>query len=273
MSRAISIVGFGPGRERANDFKGETWGINLAHQFLTKYDRWYQIHPKNWMGQGDQFGRDPSHMQFLKDCKVPVYMIDKDERVPQSVRYPLEDVAAAIKRPYLTSTVAYAIAHAIYEKVDSITLFGVHLNASVEYFYQRASIEWLLGLAEGRGIEVALPEDCPLLKAPLYARDPNDLQMVALARYEQWCLRYMKEWGDWYSLVGAWKEALDPERKKFIMQNMENRVADVNGCLGGIKEAADWLAMFGGIATGRFTPPPIQMPDPLTEFVPEPLPA
>ena len=272
--RSVAIVGFAkPSRELANQEpkEVEVWGLNTGHEFLTRYDRWFQLHPKNWKGPEtlDLFGRDPIHLEFLKTCAVPVYMQHKDERIPTSIEYPLQAVCESVGTGYFTSSVAYMIGLALHEKVDEIKLFGVNASSSFEYFKQKACIEYLLGLAKGRGIKVTLTPDCPLLKAPLYATDPNDMEMVMHERISQWKGRYMKEWGDWYSTYGAWREALDPERKKFLFQVMESRVADVNACMGGIREAQSILAMFGGLDTVQFNPPMLLKPDDVP--TPEPI--
>ena len=196
-------------------------------------------------------------------------MQNVDERVPTSIKYPIQEVCESVGTAYFTSSPAYAIGLAIHEKVDEIKLFGINNSSSIEYFKQKACIEYLLGLARGRGIQVTLTADCPLLKAPLYASDTNDMEMVMLERLAQWKGRYMKEWGDWYATYGAWREALDNERKQFLFQVMESRVADVNACMGGIREAQGILAMFGGLDTVQFNPPQILKPDDIP--TPEPL--
>ena len=69
--------------------------------------------------------------------------------------------------------------------------------------------------------------------------------------------------------MGAWREALDPSRKEFLKNVMDSNLAGVNSCLGGIHEAQGMLAMFGGLDTVAFTPPPITLPDEIP--VPDPV--
>jgi hypothetical protein len=100
----------------------------------------------------------------------PVYMIRPDERIPNSRAYPLTEVIADIGRPYLTSSVAYAIALAIHERAEEIGLWGVDMAVGTEYQTQRPGCEWLIGLAMGRGIRITLPDGCNLLSGELYGR-------------------------------------------------------------------------------------------------------
>jgi len=60
--------------------------------------------------------------------------------------------------------VAYMMALAISENYDEINIFGVDMVADDEFGYQKPNMEYLIGLAEGRGIIVNIQEKSPLLK-------------------------------------------------------------------------------------------------------------
>ena len=49
---------------------------------------------------------------------------------------------------------AYMLALAIYEGVDKVGIWGVDLHCDSEYSYQRPNMEYLIGLARGRGMKV-----------------------------------------------------------------------------------------------------------------------
>ena len=77
--------------------------------------------------------------------------------VPTSVQYPLFRVLFDVckGKEYIVGTANYAIAYAIYsEKYDEINLFGVNLIAWEEWAYQRPNAEYLIGIAETKGIKV-----------------------------------------------------------------------------------------------------------------------
>lgn len=182
--RRVCIVGAaGPSNRRANylESRVELWAMNLCHRFLTvKADRWFQLHPRNWRadewGPGNEdyereavraFGRPPDHLEFLKNCGIPVYMQEKNADIPTSVRYPLGEIASKF-RPYFTSTIPYMIALALHEDVDEIGLLGIYLTSTQEYSAHRPCVEYWLGVAKGMGVRVVLPDDCDLTRAPLY---------------------------------------------------------------------------------------------------------
>jgi hypothetical protein len=103
------------------------------------------------------------HVGGLRMAKVPVYMLDKQDDIAQSVRYPIEEVTKLIGKatskptPYLESSIAYMLALAILEGVDRVGIWGVDLHCESEYAYQRPNLEYLIGLARGRGIKVFIP--------------------------------------------------------------------------------------------------------------------
>ncbi len=102
--------------------------------------------------------------------KVPVVMLDAQPDIKMSVRYPIEEVTRLIGKtangtPYLESSIAYMMAMAILELKpgDKIGIWGVDLHCDSEYAYQRPNLEYLIGLARGRGIRVIVPPQSALL--------------------------------------------------------------------------------------------------------------
>jgi hypothetical protein len=79
------------------------------------------------------------------------------------VDYPLKAVVADLGRAYFECTVAYMIALAIHEKAERIGLWGCHFTGRTEFQWQRPSVTWLIGLAEGRGIPVEVCPGTPLM--------------------------------------------------------------------------------------------------------------
>ncbi len=92
---------------------------------------------------------------------VPIYMQRKHPEIPRSVEYPLEDALTAFGRCF-TSSASYLIALAIMEEFETIGVWGIHLTARSVYSRQRPGVEYLLGVARARGIDVYLPPNSPL---------------------------------------------------------------------------------------------------------------
>lgn len=109
------------------------------------------------------------HVAGLRMSKVPIYMLEQHDDIPQCVRYPVEEItklvgtATSKKTPYLESSIAYMLALAIYEKVDRVGIWGVDLHCESEYAYQRPNLEYLIGLARGKGVKVFIPPQSTLL--------------------------------------------------------------------------------------------------------------
>ena len=191
--RRICISGFSElSREWANEQPDdvEIWGSNESHIFLKRYDRWFQMHPRNWNQEKvvasngkfalDTYGRGQPHVDWLTQCGVPVYMQAIDERISTSVVYPLGTITEAmgvpnidgIKFPYLTSTMAYMLALALHEGVGEIRLAGIEMALGTEYVHQKPCLEFYLGMAIGKGVNVVRsPMGSGMLAAPLYAVD------------------------------------------------------------------------------------------------------
>lgn len=163
--RKVALVGYASSsRDLApyDDPEWEVWGVNQLYRFIPRADRWFEIH-SNWREEGTS-GVVPvaEYEQWLKQCSIPIYMQDFDPSIPHSVRYPKERYVAAFG-DYRTSTIAYMLGLAILEEFETIGLYGIELQVGTEYFHQRMCVEYLIGIAKGRGIRIVLPDNCTLL--------------------------------------------------------------------------------------------------------------
>ena len=156
----------------------EVWGMNLLHNrpwFKTKdVTRWFQMHPK-WIFTQDNVHK---HWEWLqKEHPFPIYMHMVYDDIPSSVKYPLREIQNNLTNivrgetpvnKIFSSSFSYQIALAIHENFERIEIYGVSLLSISEYAYQRESLSYWMGKADGLGIEVWLPETCALLIHPLY---------------------------------------------------------------------------------------------------------
>lgn len=178
LTRRVVILGAaGPSNRWANDLEDdiELWAMNMCHRFLTRpAQRWFQMHHRMHNRESGHppghFGRPLDHEEYLAALEIPVYMQRVDPLIPYSVEYPLTEVSGAFGG-YFTSTVAYMLALALYEGVDEIGLLGIYMNNGEEYREQRSCVEYYLGIAKAARVNIVLPTDSTLTKAPLYAYD------------------------------------------------------------------------------------------------------
>ena len=91
-------------------------------------------------------------------------MMDKESDVPASCRFPKEEILDKFRR-YFTNSISWEIALAIYEGFKKIYIYGVDMAQDSEYAFERPSVEYFCGYAEGAGIELVVPEKSDLLKS------------------------------------------------------------------------------------------------------------
>ena len=252
--RTIAIIGSnGATRDLVNAEPDSTeiWGQNSSHGWLERpATRWFQVHPRDWHGdKAGTYGRGLPHLEFLRSFKGTVYTLFPDERIPNAVRYPFDEVVASMPkaRKYLCSTFGYSVAMAIYEKVDVLKVFGCDLITTPEFVHERPNMEYLLGLAEGRGIDVHIPEKSLLLKGPLYPYLDDD-RIAAIARVKDQKTTYMKYWMAFATAYGHLAEAekaKDAGRVEQIELTLSRITARVHEAAGGYNEAGRRLQELG----------------------------
>lgn len=158
-SRQVAVVAKGPTAVLApfHDPSWEIWG--LIQVDYPRVDRLFDVH-----SPGHEAPRRGEHAARAAERGISVCcdpgVVDRFEN---ATPYPLDAVVADMGRCYFECSMAYMIALAIHERVSRIGLWGIHLTTSDEYVNQRTNIAWLIGLAEGRGIEVEISPGAPLL--------------------------------------------------------------------------------------------------------------
>jgi len=167
--RGVAIVGGAPEDPAWSDFvlgrsDVDYWGFN---ELYCKYPgmpwaRWFELHANRW--DRDYPTPAEEHIKALAALQVPVYMWQVHPAIPNSVVYPAYGVTCQFGR-YATGSAAWLIALAIWEKRPSIYMYGINTSLSDEYRAQRSCLEYYIGWARGKGIEVHLSPTCDLLKA------------------------------------------------------------------------------------------------------------
>ncbi|MBC8552690.1 MAG: hypothetical protein H8D23_23930 [Candidatus Brocadiales bacterium] len=195
----IAIIGFSAtSYDQApwHDPTWEKWGMPWDAKGWRRYDRLFEMHsPILWDVQladpliefwdGEKFhrklhrplnyyvgeGDEPSILvAAANDPKVKLYVQTgiPEDRVKDNkglIEYPFERVIDKIGADYFQSSVAYALALAIAgEHTSEIGLWGIDVHGDEEWSYQRACIEYLVGIARGMGINVFIPESSALCK-------------------------------------------------------------------------------------------------------------
>lgn len=83
----------------------------------------------------------------------------KYEEIPLSEEFPLTDVVKRFGAPYFTNTICYMIAYALMQGAKEIEIFGVNQASASEYSYEKAGVEYWLGIANGMGVKIIINGD------------------------------------------------------------------------------------------------------------------
>lgn len=154
----------------------ELWSVNnLFEKFPNvTFSRWYEIHViekrdgsyfrrgyLNYPIYGEQSVEE--YMRKLDDLGITVFMQKKWKEIKKSEVFPFEKIMGEFGS-YMGCSFAWMVAQIMQEGADEIRFFGVPLDGN-EYYYQRPSVEFLLGRAIERGIKVTNDETSKLLTA------------------------------------------------------------------------------------------------------------
>jgi hypothetical protein len=171
----VCIVGYADNSRHLawyDDPDCEIWGVNMLYRFIPRMDRLFQIH-KDW-GDRTKWAPGHDHAKWIREAPIPTYMIAPEADLPRSVAYPYRWVQEQLGLAgesdipgsgldYFTSTIAYMYALAIAEGFTTIGIYGIDLIIGREYFFEKACVEFYMGLAHGRGISIQRPANSALL--------------------------------------------------------------------------------------------------------------
>jgi hypothetical protein len=159
-----------------NHIADEVWTVN-AMGGVIHHDRAFVMDDLSALGaQKRKEGRKVATglIDWLPSHPGPVYMPRAYAEVPGAVEYPIEDVVNAIGFPYLNNTVAYALAFALYLHDQhglpgKVRLYGCDFTYPNRAVAEsgRANVEFLMGIAGSRGVNVEVPNSTTLMDAHL----------------------------------------------------------------------------------------------------------
>lgn len=135
------------------DSTWEKWGLPWDDKAWPFMDRHFEMHDQRLL-DGPHSQRGPDYAARLQDC----------DRLYTQSNYPFAEVAKTIGQAYWNSSIAYAMALAIHEGAEEIAIYGVDMDGTDEYAYQRPNMEYLIGFARGRGISVHIPKQSALCR-------------------------------------------------------------------------------------------------------------
>lgn len=162
MTRRVCIVGYSPHRDQHPREGWEVAAFNESWRWCQP-DRLYELHDPATISD------DPDHHDWLRTTDVPVFAFHPQPDWPTAK--PLDGQALINEfcpvGPYMTNTVSWVVAHLLSEGMgdgDELALYGVDMAAWKELNHERPSVEYMLGVAHGRGVHITTPDECDLLR-------------------------------------------------------------------------------------------------------------
>lgn len=175
----IAILGLGPSIDQYLDytkrlggrsaFCDEVWAINALGNVLD-CDMVFHMDDVRVQERRAEAAPDSniaSLVRWLKTSRVPVMTSRAHPEYPALVEFPLEAVLNDMGHDYFNSTAAYAVAYAIHVGATKISCFGMDFTYPNSHQAEkgRACVEFWLGIAKARGIQLSMPKTTTLMDA------------------------------------------------------------------------------------------------------------
>jgi len=161
----------------------ETWAINSMSSVIY-HDKVFMMDPPSRFLDTPNAGKQTDIMSERLQAKlnIPIFSCTTDDRCPDVVEYPLQEVLQKTGYAYLNNTVAYAIAYAVAQKVGSLHLYGIDFTHNNVAFAEagRGCCEFWLAIATTKGIKINIAHNSSLLDMNV----PEDQKLYGYHRLE-----------------------------------------------------------------------------------------
>jgi hypothetical protein len=159
----IAIVGTAStsvGEAPWGDESWQIWSLGRNSANCPRYDRWFELHTKDVLIAANALNH---RFEFLQAAGDKLMVGHQWDELPDAKMYPWQAVIGEFGR-YLTSSLSLMVALALKEGATEIGLWGVDMVCPDEYQQQRASCEYLLGIAKERGVKITIAKESPILR-------------------------------------------------------------------------------------------------------------
>jgi len=188
--KELALVGLAESRAGVFELDCPVWTINNAVGYeIPRIARLFDLHVKEELIAYERWNL---HKERVGD--YPIYLLEDDEEMPNSVAYPRERVSAEVfsnvfiggeLTEHYSSSFAYMLPLAVIDNPDLevLHILGFEFGSDTEYRYQREGAYLLLGWAlnarneEGKKIDIRLPEESSLLPHTVYGWE--EYQMIS----------------------------------------------------------------------------------------------
>ena len=144
----------------------EVWTINSMSGVIY-HDKCFMMDPPSRFLDTPNAGKQTNIMtdRLKQKINIPIFSCTLDERCPDVVEYPLQEVINKTGYAYLNNTVAYAFAYAIAQGVSDMHIYGVDFTHKDVAFAEagRACCEFWLAIAISKGVKIHIAHNSSLL--------------------------------------------------------------------------------------------------------------
>lgn len=171
----VAIVGTAECSRHKAPYENESWDIwslGANARDIPRYTRWFEFHTQRVLRNANSW---ETIFPFFGKCGDKLTLAHPCAELPFAKIYPIEEIKTKFGN-YFTSSIAYMIALAIHEGAKEIGLWGISMLADEEYARQRPCVEYYIGMAQGKGINVVVAEESPILRSErMYAYEHCEL--------------------------------------------------------------------------------------------------
>lgn len=164
--RKISIIGTSPTSlddAPYNDQSWEIWQLNGCFKTPYRFDRHFEFHSVETLKR--VYKND--YFNFLANNKEKVWTFNGSNYFDAKNRINPSVILDEFPGYYFSNTISWLLALAMHEgDIGKISIFGVDMDSESEYVNQRPCVEYYIGLAQGRGIDVSVSNKSSLLHYP-----------------------------------------------------------------------------------------------------------
>ena len=173
MRKSVAIIGKAATAVQApyDDPEWDIWG--LAWVTYPRASLLFDIHTPEFKASAPydthyNSHRNPEYFETVNALGVPVIchpdaIGDGPLKFKHGWGFPFGDVEADLPFAYLECTVSYMVALAMLRGYERIGFWGCHFAVNEERRLQLPSVTYLIGLAQGRGIDIEIGPGQPLL--------------------------------------------------------------------------------------------------------------
>jgi hypothetical protein len=149
QKKRVNLIGYSVDKD-CRFTKGDNWTLNGLMLENNKIERHFYLHDKHSMANYEEI------VDWANECDIPIVVRKKSSDIKNNLVYPIKEIAWHFGTDYFTSSLAFMLAMAIYEEYECIHIIGMPYCTDIEYFEQKACVEFWIGMALGQGIDVVI---------------------------------------------------------------------------------------------------------------------